>query len=213
MAWTARYLHSTLALPILLPLLITITTGFAYRFARNTLDYPKPSVHWLLSLHTGSIAGLAALYPLIVAALLLALAVTGAQLSSLAVMARRLAAGRWDVWTGVVGWPAVWSWRLVHRGVTAVVMAPLMLTAVTGAVWTVQQYWLGYGRKESGWLMSLHQGGFIGSTVGYTGVVFVLTLVALGTGITLLPGVGGNRARGANPGMAVRNPALAATNK
>lgn len=208
MAWTARSLHSAIALPIILPLLITITTGFLYRFVRNVLQYPKPSVQWLLSLHTASIAGLGAIYPLLVATAILLLSTTGASLSSLAVMGRRLMAGRLDVWTGVVGWPVVVNSRLVHRGVTAMGMAPLVLTAVTGAVWTVQHYWMGYSRKELKYLMGLHQGSFMSSTVIYTAVVFVFTLVMLGTGITLLPGYAGNNTVRANPaGRVAMNPA------
>ena len=187
MAWTSRSIHSALALPIIAPLLLTILTGFTYRFARNVLHYDKPDVQWLMSLHSMSIAGLGGIYPLLVTAAVVAAAVTGVPLSLIGTVWRRIMAGRRDVLTGVVGLPTALSLRFLHRVVTAAIAGPLLVTALTGGVWTVQQYYLGHTRKQSGYLMGLHQGSFTGSTVLYTAVLFVCTLVALGTGFTLIP--------------------------
>ena len=184
--WTCRTIHATLALPIIAPLLLTIVTGFAYRFARNALQVDKSYVQWLLSVHSMSILGLGGVYPLLVAGAVLAAAVTGVPLSSVGTVWRRWMAGhRADLLDGVVGLPAAFTPRVVHRAVTATVALPLVVTALTGAVWTVQQSYLGHTRQQSGYLMGLHQGSFTGSTVAYTGGVFACTLLALMTGYTL----------------------------
>ena len=185
--WTSRTVHSALALPLLAPLALTVATGFAYRFARAVLHVDKGSVQWLLSLHSMALLGLGAVYPPLVAALVLATSATGLWLSSIGTVVRRLMAGNYDIVTGVVGLPSAPSFRVVHRGVTATINALLVLSAVTGAVWTVQQYWLGYTRKQSGYLMGLHQGSFTGSPVVYTGVLCAFTSVALASGYNLVP--------------------------
>lgn len=195
--WTSRSIHSAVALPIIAPLLLTILTGFTYRFTRNVLHYDKSTVQWLLSLHTMSLVGLGAVYPLLVTSAVVVAAVTGVPLSSMGTVWRRLMAGNWDVVTGVIGLPTTLNARVVHRAVTATVMLPLLVTALTGAVWTVQQYYLGHTRSQLAYLMSLHQGDFTGSVVVYTGVLLVLTLIALGTGGTLIPPPSSSTASGA----------------
>ena len=190
--WSSRSIHSALALPLVAPLLLTISTGFGYRFARNVLQYERSSVQWLMSLHSMSIVWLGGVYPLLVAAAVLTAAVTGVPLSSIGTVWRRFRAGhRGDVLTGVIGLPDAFSLRFVHRTITACFLLPLVLTSLTGAVWTVQQYYLGHTRKQSSYLMDLHQGTQLtGSPVAYTAVLFVSTLVALASGYTLIPSAG-----------------------
>ena len=213
--WTARYLHSTFAVVAALPLLSTLLTGFAYRFSRGVLQSDKADVSWLMDLHTMSTVSLHTVYPLLVALATLFMAATGIPLSSLGKAWQRLRAGRAGVWVALVSLPTKFNVRALHRISTSLLLLPLSLTAVTGAVWTVQQHYLGYAREQSSWLLHLHQGNWLASgsrgPVMYTALLFLLTLPALLSGLTLLPlwtvwgsagaaggerGVGGVRAGG-----------------
>ena len=75
-------LHSPSSPPS--PLLLTALTGVAYRVSRNVLGYEKPSVSWLMSVHTLSFLSLHALYPVLLALLTLALMATAFPLGPVA---------------------------------------------------------------------------------------------------------------------------------
>ena len=213
--WTFRYIHSTVALVAVLPLLLTLLTGFAYRFSRGVLHSEKANVKWLLDLHSMSTLSLHTVYPLLVALLTLIMAATGMPLGSLAKALQRLRAGRSGVWSAFVSLPNKYNLRTAHRMSTTLLMLPLSLTALTGAVWTVQQHYLGYSHDDSGWLMAIHQGSYLApdsrGPVFYTALLLLLTLPALLSGVTLLPqwsewrGAGGGaRGGAAQSGRGVR---------
>lgn len=50
-------LHATLAPIVLLPLLITVTTGVAYRLSKDWLGLTRDQVHFLMILHEGEYLG------------------------------------------------------------------------------------------------------------------------------------------------------------
>ena len=52
-----RKLHGTLAPIVLLPLLMTVTTGVAYRLSKDWLGLPRDQVHFLMTLHEGEYLG------------------------------------------------------------------------------------------------------------------------------------------------------------
>jgi hypothetical protein len=52
-----RKWHSTLAPIVLLPLLITVTTGVTYRLSKDWLGLSRDQVHFLMSLHEGEYLG------------------------------------------------------------------------------------------------------------------------------------------------------------
>ena len=188
--WTFRYIHSTIAVVAVLPLLLTLLTGFAYRFSRGVLHSEKANVKWLMDLHTMSTLSLHTVYPLLVALLTCIMAATGVQLGSLAKALQRLRAGRAGAWSAVISLPTKYNLRTVHRISTTLLLLPLALTALTGAVWTVQQHYLAYPREQSSWLMYIHQGSYLSEIRGpviYTASLLLLTLPALLSGLTLLP--------------------------
>ena len=52
-----RKLHGTLAPIVLLPLLMTVTTGIAYRLSKDWLGLTRDQVHFLMTLHEGEYLG------------------------------------------------------------------------------------------------------------------------------------------------------------
>jgi len=46
-----RELHRAIAPLVLLPLLVTVSTGVGYRLARDWFGADREQVHWLMTLH------------------------------------------------------------------------------------------------------------------------------------------------------------------
>ena len=78
-ACTSRELHSRLAPWVLLPLLVTMSSGVTYRLARDWFGCTREQVHWLMVIHEGEWLG-ETLEPVVVllnATVLLWMLVTG----------------------------------------------------------------------------------------------------------------------------------------
>ena len=60
-----RALHRRVAPIVVLPLLLTVTTGVGYRLARDWFGMDREAVHWLMTLHEGEWLG-ATLEPVVV---------------------------------------------------------------------------------------------------------------------------------------------------
>lgn len=52
-----RKLHRTLAPFVLLPLLVTVTTGVVYRLSKDWLGLSRDQVHFLMTIHEGEYLG------------------------------------------------------------------------------------------------------------------------------------------------------------
>jgi hypothetical protein len=52
-----RKLHRTLAPIVLLPLVITVTTGVTYRLSKDWFGLTRDQVHFLMTLHEGEYLG------------------------------------------------------------------------------------------------------------------------------------------------------------
>ncbi len=52
-----RKLHGTIAPFVMLPLLVTVTTGVTYRLSKDWLGLTRDQVHFLMSLHEGEYLG------------------------------------------------------------------------------------------------------------------------------------------------------------
>ena len=50
-------LHRRFAPLVVLPLLVTVTTGVTYRLARDWFGVDKDNVHWLMTVHEGEWLG------------------------------------------------------------------------------------------------------------------------------------------------------------
>ena len=54
---TVRKFHSAIALLVLLPLLVTVTTGVAYRLGKSWWGLSRDQVHVLMTIHEGEYLG------------------------------------------------------------------------------------------------------------------------------------------------------------
>jgi len=52
-----RKWHSTLAPVVLLPLLVTVTTGVTYRLSKDWFGLSRDQVHFLMTIHEGEYLG------------------------------------------------------------------------------------------------------------------------------------------------------------
>ena len=52
-----RKLHHTIAPIVLLPLLVTVTTGVGYRLSKDWFGLTRDQVHFLMTLHEGEYLG------------------------------------------------------------------------------------------------------------------------------------------------------------
>ena len=180
-----RSLHTWLGVAAFLPLLLTISSGFAYRLLRDGVGVGKPSVQWLMAVHTLSLLSLQAVYPLLVAVFAFGLALSSLPMRPI----RRLLAAPSLTRLRALLIPDVWSARTQHRALTMGLTLPLLLTAVTGAVWTIQRHWLGAAKADVRYLMAIHQGSMFGSALLYTSLVFGLSLLGLLPGLMLVRSV------------------------
>jgi hypothetical protein len=80
-AFNFRQFHSKLALVISIPLIITIATGIAAPILEDWFGL-KNAAKFVVSIHTGKILGLEAIYPVINGLGLLVLLVTGLSMTS-----------------------------------------------------------------------------------------------------------------------------------
>jgi len=78
----ARELHRALAPWVLMPLLVTMTSGVSYRLARDWFGCSREQVHWLMVMHEGEWMGssLEPVFVLLNALGLLWMLVTGASI-------------------------------------------------------------------------------------------------------------------------------------
>ena len=178
--FTWRSLHATLAVVATVPLLTTITSGALYRFSRAVLLYEKPSVQFLLSIHTLSFLSLHTVYPIILGLLALALFVTSLPLSPMSTLVTSPSLANLRALL-----PASLTRRTLHRTGTLLIGSPFLTTALTGMAWTVSRYYLHHTKDDAAWLMDLHQGGYTGSPVLYTAALAVLSLAAFVPGLML----------------------------
>lgn len=57
MVKTIRQLHAALAPIVLLPLVVTVTTGVTYRLGKSWLGLSRDQVHFLMTIHEGEYLG------------------------------------------------------------------------------------------------------------------------------------------------------------
>lgn len=139
-----RKLHRQLAPWLFVILAVSALTGMGYRLGRRWFGLERDSVGWLMDVHTGEWLGaaLSPFYVLVAGLGLVFLLVTG-----LVMLRQRGSKIRVRVW---------------HRVLGAVLLLPLLATAVTGAAYKVGFAWLGWGKGDGEWLMTIHEGAWLG---------------------------------------------------
>ena len=158
----ARSLHRRLAPAIVVPLLITVVSGMAFRVGRSWFGLSADFGGWMMALHEGRYLGerLVPFYVLFVGLALLAMIGSGLSL----LRRRRLR-----------------SW---HAWLAPVLAAPLLVSAVTGISFRLGKAWFDIPTPVARFLLRLHQGRYLGKDLR---VVYVLLL---GLGALALQGIG-----------------------
>lgn len=170
--WVRQW-HQRIVLIFCIPLLISATTGLAYRLGRSWLGLSKDFGRAMMTLHEGRYLGegIVPIYVLVTGLGLLAILATGLVL----------------LWGRPL--PAAGRTRQVHHWVAALAILPLFITATTGIAYRLGRNWFGLSEEQAEIFMSLHQGNYWGE-VGRPFYILILglsLLVLIGTGATLLP--------------------------
>lgn len=84
-----------------------------------------------------------------------------------------------------MNWQRIRKW---HSTLAPLVLLPLLITVITGMSYRLAKSWFGLSRDQVHWLMTLHEGEYLGPTLEPVYVLFNgLGLVwMLGTGATLV---------------------------
>ncbi|PMB07048.1 peptidase [Fischerella thermalis CCMEE 5273] len=168
-------LHRQLALPLFVPLLLTGISGIAYRLGRSWLGLPKSFGQFMMTIHEGRFLGepLVPFYVALVGLGLLALIGSGAVLWS---RFRRRSPAKLP------------PERNIHRFLAPIALLPLMVSAGTGIAYRLSINWLGVSEEQVEFLMTLHQGSYLGSTLRpfYVLLVGAGLLIMLWTGVQML---------------------------
>lgn len=139
-----RKLHRQLSPWIFVVLVVSVLTGVGYRVGRAWFGMEREMGGWLMDLHTGEWLGSAVspFYLLLPGLGLLFVAVSG-----FAVLLQRRSHLRLRLW---------------HRILGAVLLLPLTVTALTGLAYKLGHAWFGWGKGDGDWLMTLHEGAWLG---------------------------------------------------
>ena len=154
------------------PLLLTGISGIAYRLGRSWLGLPKSFGQAMMTIHEGRFLGepLVPFYVALVGLGLLALIGSGAVL--------------WSRFRGRS--PAKLApERNIHRFLAPIALLPLMVSAGTGIAYRLSITWLGFSEEQVQFLMTLHQGSYLGPALR----PFYVLLVGAGLFTMLLTGV------------------------
>jgi hypothetical protein len=157
-----RKFHRRVSPWLIVPLVVTLATGIAYRIGRAWFGMDKDLGSKVLDVHSGEwLGGTGSMIYLAVVGLgLLALIVSGATL---------LLTSRSKI-----------PMRLGHRIVALILMLPLTASAVTGLAYKFGEEWFHISDGTADLLMDIHQGSWLGKGVAPYYVLFVgLGLLAL----------------------------------
>lgn len=171
-----RNLHRRTAPILFVPLLLTALTGIVYRIGRSWLGLPKEFGNFMMLLHEGRFLGkpLVPIYVLLVGLGLLGMIVSGITLFK----HRKKAA---------ISQPFKLSERKFHHMIAPVASLPLAVSAVTGVSYRLGKVWFGLSDEQAAFLLKIHQGSYLGSTLSpiYVLLVGASLIAMLVTGIQM----------------------------
>ena len=173
-----RLFHRLVAPWILAPLLLIAITGTTYRIGRSWFGMSKETGNRILEIHTvgwfgGDISGL---YLIVVGGSVLLLVFSGL----------------WMLATSKAPKPSA---RLGHRILALLFFLPLALSAITGIAFRAGEQWFHIDDATKDFLMLLHQGSWLGSTLRpfYILLLFAGVLALCISGLRLLLRTGSKR--------------------
>jgi uncharacterized iron-regulated membrane protein len=169
-----RILHRKIAPFIFVPLLLSATTGVAYRVGRSWFGLSDGFGEIMMTIHQGEFLGepLSPVYVLLTGLGLVAAIVSGVNML-LKMRARKNTAR-----------PAEQTPRSLHRWLAPVFFLPLFVSATTGIIYSFGRS-LGLSTEQTQLMLRLHQGSYLGQPLR----VFYVLLVGVGLLGLLVTGI------------------------
>ncbi|RMF67706.1 MAG: PepSY domain-containing protein [Cyanobacteria bacterium J069] len=171
-----RKLHRKTAPILFIPLLLTALTGIAYRIGRSWFGLSDEFGDFMMVLHEGRFLGkpIVPIYVLLVGLGLLGMIVSGITL----IKQRKKAA---------ISKPLKLNERTLHQVIAPIAFLPFAVSAVTGVFYRLGRAWFGLSDEQAAFLLKIHQGSYLGSTLRpvYVLLVGVSLIAMLLTGIQM----------------------------
>ncbi len=167
-----RTLHRKIAPILFLPLFATALTGMVYRLGLSWFKMPGSAAEILMVIHQGRFLG-AAIAPVYV--LLMGLGLIGLIATGITLVRKRRAGTKAPKRDG----------RWLHRILAPIACIPLLISALTGIIYSLGEAWFNLPRPVLSLMLRLHQGSYLGNTLK---PIYVL-LVGLGLIVMLVSGI------------------------
>ena len=163
-----KTIHDYVACISFLFILSTCVTGVIYGVLKEMFSM---KVKILMKIHTMSLIGLSAYFPLFMGLSLIFLATSGAIFSFLRIFK---------------DWSKLYknlfsSFRNTHKQISLVSFIPILLVAITGFLHRLLRKWLHFPKEPCRILLQLHSFSILGPQVGSVTLFFVGTLIVLMT--------------------------------
>lgn len=172
-----RKLHRKTAPILFIPLLLTALTGVAYRIGRSWFGLSDEFGDFMMLLHEGRFLG-EPIVPIYV--LFVGLGLLGMTISGVALIKQRKKAKTPK--------PFKLNERSLHQVVAPISFLPFAVSAITGVFYRLGKAWFGLSNEQAAFLLKIHQGSYLGSTLRpfYVLLVGASLVTMLVTGIKML---------------------------
>ncbi|MDP5339546.1 MAG: PepSY domain-containing protein [Nodularia sp. (in: cyanobacteria)] len=148
-----RKLHRKIAPILFIPLLLSATTGIAYRIGRSWFGLSDEFGDFMMLFHEGRFLG----KPLVpVYVLLLGLGLLGIIVSGLTMIKRKRQSSSSQPQRDI---------RWLHRFLAPIAFLPLLVSSLTGISYRLGKVWFGLPQEQAAVLLKIHQGSYLGSTL------------------------------------------------
>ncbi|XFA72052.1 PepSY domain-containing protein [Thermosynechococcaceae cyanobacterium Okahandja] len=164
-----RRLHRKTALIFTVPLLLTALTGISYRIGRSWFGLTDEFGELMMILHEGRFLG----KPMVpVYVLLLGLGLLSITISGIALVKRRKKTA--------ISKSGNLNARRLHQFIAPFAALPFFITSFTGIFYRLGKDWLGLSNEQASFLLKIHQGSYLGSTLRPIYVLFLgVTLITM----------------------------------
>ncbi|MDZ4743367.1 MAG: PepSY domain-containing protein [Verrucomicrobiota bacterium] len=150
-----RPFHRILSLILVIPLIVTLASGIIYRIGKAWFGMSKQTGDFFMHIHTGEWMGdsVGVYYVLVVGVGLIFLILSGTKLLF------KSKGGN-----GI---------RRSHRIIGAILILPLLASAVTGVGYMVGEQWFDMPKHMQDLMMTIHEGAWLGKTYKPFYVLFI----------------------------------------
>lgn len=169
-----RKIHRKTAPILFIPLLLTALTGIGYRLGRSWFGLSDEFGDFMMWLHEGRFLG----KPLVpVYVLLVGLGLLGMTISGITLIRQRKKSKFFQL-----------NERSLHQLLAPIAFLPFVITATTGVAYRLGKNWFGLPDELAAFLLKIHQGSYLGSTLRpfYVLLVGASLVTMLVTGIQMM---------------------------